>query len=82
MAATFVGKSTVSVAVTCPALGEEPRRILRPRKTNRTWHLDPAVVTRLGRRFHVAALLDLSDARQATRAGSLFSNPTQGRRHR
>jgi len=41
-----------------PAMGEEPRHILKPRKINRTWHLDLAVVTRLGRRFHVAALLD------------------------
>ena len=41
-----------------PAVGEEPRHILAPRKINRTWHLDLAVVTRLGRRFHVAALLD------------------------
>ncbi len=38
--------------------GEESRHILKPRKINRTWHLDLAVVTRLGRRFHVAALLD------------------------
>ena len=41
-----------------PAAGEEPRHILKPRKINRTWHLDLAVVTRLGRRFHIAALLD------------------------
>jgi len=41
-----------------PAAGEEPRHILKPRKINRAWHLDLAVVTRLGRRFHVAALLD------------------------
>jgi len=41
-----------------PAVGVEPRHILRPQKINRTWHLDLAVVTRLGRRFHVAALLD------------------------
>lgn len=41
-----------------PAQGAEPRHILKPRKINRTWHIDLAVVTRLGRRFHVAALLD------------------------
>jgi len=41
-----------------PALGEEPRHILKPHRINRTWHLDLAVVTRLGRRFHIAALLD------------------------
>jgi len=41
-----------------PAAGEEPRHILKPRRINRAWHIDLAVVTRLGRRFHVAALLD------------------------
>jgi transposase InsO family protein/transposase-like protein len=41
-----------------PALGEKTRHILRPEKINRTWHLDLAVVTRLGQRLHVAALLD------------------------
>jgi transposase InsO family protein len=44
--------------VTVPPSGKEPTHILKPRKINRTWHLDLAVVTRLGRRFHVAALLD------------------------
>ncbi|MHC5054889.1 MAG: integrase core domain-containing protein [Planctomycetota bacterium] len=41
-----------------PPQGVEPRHILKPREINRTWHIDLAVVTRLGRRFHVAALLD------------------------
>jgi transposase InsO family protein len=41
-----------------PARGVEPRHILKPLKVNRTWHIDLAVVTRLGRRFHVASLLD------------------------
>jgi len=36
----------------------KPYHILRPRKVNRTWHLDLTVVRLAGRRFHVAALLD------------------------
>jgi transposase InsO family protein len=43
---------------TVPASGKESTHILKPRKINRTWHLDLAVVTRLGRRFHVAAIID------------------------
>ena len=35
-----------------------PYHILRPRRINRTWHLDLTVLSVLGRRFHIAALLD------------------------
>jgi hypothetical protein len=35
-----------------------PRHILLPRVPNRTWHLDLTVLSILGMRFHVAALLD------------------------
>jgi len=36
----------------------KPYHILRPRKVNRTWHLDLTVLRLAGRRFYVAALLD------------------------
>ena len=35
-----------------------PRHILLPKQPNRTWHLDLTVLTILGMRFHIAALLD------------------------
>ena len=35
-----------------------PRHVLRPRRTNRTWHLDLTVLPLFGMRFHVAAIVD------------------------
>jgi transposase len=35
-----------------------PRHVLRPKKVNRTWHLDLTVLPLFGMRFHISALLD------------------------